>query len=162
MLDQGPIAIAASAIFFGAMLHVAVTDILHRRIRNRAMMVLAIFYLPLAMLSGLSAGAILVSAAAAIAVFAGGVGCFAAGWVGGGDVKLAALSALWLGSGLVLPYLLLAAVFGAVVSLAILAAGRLGQRRQAGRDACAALPYGPGMACAALLLFDRSPWFQTF
>ena len=37
---------------------------------------------------------------------------FARGWIGGGDAKLAAATALWLGFDYLMPYLLYASIFG--------------------------------------------------
>lgn len=155
MADLDLPALAGVGLFLVIMLHAAVTDLMYRRIRNAAVAALAAAYLPLALLAGFPAMTLLASLAAAVGVFALGVGCFAAGWLGGGDVKLAAVAVLWLGAGLALPYLLLATLMGAGVILAILAARRLRRLRGPGRP----LPYGPGLACAAALLIDRSPWF---
>ena len=43
---------------------------------------------------------------------------FARGWIGGGDAKLAAATALWLGFDQLLDYLLYASLFGGVLTLA--------------------------------------------
>ena len=45
---------------------------------------------------------------------------FARGWIGGGDAKLAAATALWLGFDHLLPYLLYASIFGGVLTLAMI------------------------------------------
>ena len=45
---------------------------------------------------------------------------FARGWIGGGDAKLAAATALWLGFDQLLNYLIFASLFGGVLTLAIL------------------------------------------
>ena len=41
---------------------------------------------------------------------------FALGWIGGGDAKLAAATALWLGFDHLLKYLLYASLFGGVLT----------------------------------------------
>ena len=83
-----------------AMLQAIVSDLRDRRIRNWLVAALAAVYWPLSLAAGIPATEIVASAAAAALVFAGGFGFFAAGWVGGGDVKLAAVAALWLGAAL--------------------------------------------------------------
>ena len=46
--------------------------------------------------------------------------CFARGWIGGGDAKLAAATALWLGFDLLMPYLLYASLLGGVLTILII------------------------------------------
>ena len=45
---------------------------------------------------------------------------FARGWIGGGDAKLAAATALWLGFDHLMAYLLYASIFGGVLTLAMI------------------------------------------
>ena len=59
-----------------------------------------------------------VGAAAAVLVVA--FVFFARGWIGGGDAKLAAATALWLGFDQLLNYLIFASLFGGVLTLLIL------------------------------------------
>ena len=47
-------------------------------------------------------------------------GFFARGWIGGGDAKLAAATALWLGFDHLLAYLVYASLFGGVLTLALI------------------------------------------
>ena len=49
--------------------------------------------------------------------------CFAMGWVGGGDAKVAAGAALWFGFGELMNYLLYASLIGGALSAALVAAG---------------------------------------
>ena len=63
------------------------------------------------MLSHLGAGATVLAVAFT---------CFAMGWVGGGDAKVAAGAALWFGFGHLLDYLLYASLFGGVLTLLLL------------------------------------------
>lgn len=94
-----------------------------------------------------------------------GMGMFAAGWVGGGDAKLLAASAPWLGLAGVAPFLLVTAVAGGAlaVSLLCLRSGwfapmlanspswlaRLGTRGEN-------VPYGVAIAVGALAAFPDS------
>ena len=57
---------------------------------------------------------------AGAAVLVVGFGCFAMGWVGGGDAKVAAAAALWFGFGHLLNYLLYASLFGGALTLLLL------------------------------------------
>lgn len=93
------------------------------------------------------------SAAAALAVFAGGAALFALGVMGGGDVKLAAALTLWLPAEHVPAFLLLTSLAGGALALCVagwrLAADLAGGARAgaAWRAALAApAPYGVAIA----------------
>lgn len=152
----------ACILFVGAMLHVVTTDMLHRRIRNWLVAAMAVAYPPLALAAGLPGGEIATAFFAALLVFAAGFGCFAAGWIGGGDAKLAPVCVLWLGADQALPFLALTSLFGGVLALAMVAAGALGRSRVAEGAGSPpmprpALPYGPALAIAGLILLRDSP-----
>lgn len=106
--------------------------------------------------------------AAAAVVFAAGFALFAAGWMGGGDVKFASALALWLGWEHLLDFALAFSIWGGVLTvlvlvtdraLAPLPALRIGflasfrERRQ--------VPYGIALAVAGLHIFTATPWFAT-
>ena len=63
---------------------------------------------------------ILMHLGAGAAVLAVAFACFAMGWVGGGDAKVAAGAALWFGFGHLLDYLVYASLFGGVLTLLLL------------------------------------------
>ena len=68
---------------------------------------------------------------------------FAQGWIGGGDAKLAAATALWLGFDHLLPYVLYASIFGGILTLAMI-------QLQADAVACSARRAGMGAsACTS-------------
>jgi prepilin peptidase CpaA len=155
----------ACSLFAAAMIHVIVTDLRSRRIRNWLVAGMAAAYLPLAAASGLSAAHMAAALAAAVLVFALGFGAFAAGWIGGGDVKLAAVTTLWLGAGQALPFLLLTSLIGAALALALLAIGAFARAGtafagQAQTDR-RTLPYGPALALAGIILLRDSPWVDA-
>src|SRR5690606_33147277 len=54
-----------------------------------------------------------------------GFGLFAFGWIGGGDAKLFAAIALWLGFSDLLPYAVVASLFGGLLTLLLLLARQL-------------------------------------
>ena len=51
-----------------------------------------------------------------------GFACFAFGWIGGGDAKLAAVTSLWLGFGNLLDYFFIASIGGGLLTLLVLVA----------------------------------------
>ena len=81
-----------------------------------------------------------------LAVFAIFAGVFAAGWMGGGDVKMIAALALWLPAGALLNMLVLMALAGGAITALMLVDSKL--RRRSG---AVEVPYGVAIAAAALL-----------
>ena len=71
---------------------------------------------------GVPAVDILLNISCGLAILVIAFAMFSFGWVGGGDAKLAAATAAWLGWAAILDYGLAAAVFGGVLTLTILAA----------------------------------------
>ncbi len=151
--------VTAAIVFMGVMMHVMYTDLTQQRIYNWAVLLLLTLYFPLAVSAGFELQSIAMALGVGMIVFVGGLGCFSGGWLGGGDVKLAAVSALWLGPETVISYILWTAILGSMVTLSIMV---LRRRRaiEAGLpyDSRASLPYGPGMALAAIILFPQSNW----
>jgi prepilin peptidase CpaA len=102
------------------------TDLRTRRIPNTLTGGLALAALALALSAGF--GHFAAALAVAAAVFAFGTLCFAAGVLGGGDVKLLAAIALALGYPLALGFVLDTLVCGGVLALGYLVVrGRLGE-----------------------------------
>jgi prepilin peptidase CpaA len=97
------------------------------------------------------------AAAAAAMVFAATALLFARGWLGGGDVKLAAAVVFFLGAPATAQFLLLMALIGGVLALAMLAGQR--RPRAAATDAAASIPavaptipYGVAIAAAGIAM----------
>jgi prepilin peptidase CpaA len=99
---------------------------------------------------------IAVQVAAALLVFALFIGVFAAGWMGGGDVKLIGALALWLPLGALASMLAVMSVIGGVLTLLMVADRILAKREQP-----VEVPYGVAIACAALLAL-REPILHSF
>ena len=108
--------LAVLTILPGAVAFAAAMDLLTMKIPNRvsALMVLAFF--PLALLAGLGAWDILYHVAAGLAVLALGVLLFIPGWFGGGDAKLMAAIALWIGPDNLFPYIFWVAMAGGMIA----------------------------------------------
>lgn len=153
--------------FLFLMLVFAVTDLLAMRISNRLVASFAIAWLILAPLAGISVMAMGASALGALAILALGVAAFAFGVMGGGDGKLAAATALWIGPAALPAYLLHTALIGGVLALAILALrarplprslrGRRWLRRlhAPGRG----IPYGIALAAAGVISLQGTIWW---
>ncbi|MFI5000507.1 MAG: prepilin peptidase [Reyranellales bacterium] len=110
-------------------------------------------------LAGLALGrtslaGITLAAAGAAALFGVGAVGFALGGLGGGDVKLLAAASLFAGPGLLVEFLMVTALVGGVLGLAILAGVPIGPS-VAGDGTFRArlrngLPYGPAIAAGGL------------
>src|SRR6188508_2883702 len=107
-------------LFPALMAFAASSDLFTMTISNRVTLVLVAGFFALALFTGMSFDAVLWHMAAAAAVLAVTFTFFAQGWIGGGDAKLAAATALWLGFAHLLDYLLYASLFGGVLTLALL------------------------------------------
>src|ERR1700734_304364 len=84
--------------FFAALVIVAaVKDLSSFTIPNWISVALALGFAPAALIVGASLPDIGVSLAVGLGVFLLAAGMFALGWIGGGDAKLMAASALWVG-----------------------------------------------------------------
>ena len=157
---------AALAFFPATMVFAALMDVTTMKIRNRLVVAILLGYAVLAPLAGLALHEMGLSLLGAAGVFLVGFALFSRGWIGGGDAKLAAASALWLGAAHIPAYLLYTAMIGGLLALAILAFRRMNlpaNRRspewvQRLHSPQSGVPYGAAMAPAALVVFPHTPW----
>lgn len=146
----------------------ASSDLLTMRISNRLVLVLVGGFLILALVINMPLQQFGMHFACALTVLVFAFTFFAFGWIGGGDAKLAAATALWLGFGVTLPYLLWAALLGGALTLILLGLRRfplperLRQVRWIDRlhDSKTGIPYGIALAAAGLLTYSYTPVFQ--
>ncbi len=106
-------------LFPAVMAFAASSDLFTMTIANRVSIILVAGFATLAVLTGMSASDLMSHLGAAAAVLAVVFVFFACGWIGGGDAKLAAATALWLGFANLLDYLVYASLFGGALTLAI-------------------------------------------
>src|SRR3954468_2472140 len=107
-------------LFPAVMAFAASSDLLTMTISNRLTLVLIAGFLALACFSGMSLHDMLTHIGAAMAVLAVTFVFFTRGWIGGGDAKLAAATALWLGFDHLMAFALYASIFGGILTLAII------------------------------------------
>jgi prepilin peptidase CpaA len=164
------IADAIRLMLFPAMMAFAASsDLLSMRISNRVSLTLVGGFFVLALLGGMSTADILLHVSAASVVLVMAFACFAYGWIGGGDAKLAAATALWMGFDHLLPYLVYASLLGGALTLALLQfrmaplpcwlASRSWAQRLHDRDG--GVPYGIALAAAALVVYPDTPWMAA-
>lgn len=149
------------------MAYAAASDLLTMLIPNRISLALVLGFVLLAVSGLMSLNEIGLHVGAAALVLTATFTLFAFNVIGGGDAKLAAATALWLGFDGLLDYLLAASVLGGLLTLALLAArshplpGRLARLPFALHlhDRKTGIPYGIALAAAALLVLpDTTLW----
>ena len=122
-------------------------------------------FFPAALAAGLPLPLLGLSVAVGVAGLVLGMAMFALRWVGGGDAKLLAAAMLWLGWPAVGPFLLVTALAGGGLALALLnlRADWLRAYLPAGpawverlRQSDADVPYGVAIAVGALIAFPHS------
>jgi prepilin peptidase CpaA len=156
-------------LFPTMMAFAASSDLLTMTISNRVSLILAGGFFALALATGMGWADMLSHVGAGCVVLVVAFGFFTRGWIGGGDAKLAAATALWLGFDYLLPYLLYASLFGGALTLLLV------QFRHAPLPAFLAkqawvqrlhqkdggVPYGIALAAAALCIYPDTPWMPA-
>jgi prepilin peptidase CpaA len=155
------VATALGLVLFPAMMAFAASsDLLTMTISNRVSLILIGGFFLFALVIGMSGSTMLWHIGAGSMVLAIAFGCFAMGWIGGGDAKLAAATALWFGFdhllGGALTLLLLS--FRTLPLPQFLAAQQWAQRLH---DKKGGVPYGIALAAAALLVYPDTLWMQA-
>jgi prepilin peptidase CpaA len=155
-------------LFPAMMAFAASSDLFTMTISNRVALILVVGFFALAAGSGMTPGDMLSHVGAALTVLAVTFVFFARGWIGGGDAKLAAATALWLGFDHLLAYVLYASIFGGVLTLMIIRfrlmplprvlADKEWVKRLHRLDG--GVPYGIALAAAALLIYPHTTWMQ--
>jgi prepilin peptidase CpaA len=151
-------AIFLFGVFPAFMAFAAAYDLTTMTIPNRLTAALALAFLAVVPLCGLPMSEAAWHLAAGLLVLVVTFAMFAMGWIGGGDAKLAAGIALWLGFADLLDYLMLASILGGALTLALLAVRRYPLPRPLARLPWAlrlhapetGIPYGIALAVAAL------------
>jgi prepilin peptidase CpaA len=156
-------------LFPGIMAFAASSDLVTMTISNRVSLILAAGFLALAMMSGMGWWDVLLHLGAACIVLVIAFGFFSQGWIGGGDAKLAAATALWLGFDYLMPYLVYASLFGGALTLLLIQfrtaplpeflARQEWVQRLHQKDG--GVPYGIALAAAALAVYPETPWMAA-
>jgi prepilin peptidase CpaA len=156
-------------LFPSLMAFAAASDLFTMTISNRVSLALAAAFLVLALASGMSAADILLHLCAGATVLAVAFACFAMGWVGGGDAKVAAGAALWFGFSHLLDYLLYASLFGGALTLLLLQFrqwplpyplnGQAWLLKLHAKES--GIPYGIALAIGALVVYPETEWIKA-
>ncbi len=161
--------ILALAPFPLALILAALRDLTSYTIPNRISLALLVAFVPLALFAGVSLPVIGLSVLVGAVMLAAGVGMYAMRWIGGGDAKVFAVSALWLGWPSVMPFALWTALAGGGLAVILMCGRRLGhpvvgrgpvwigRLLTPGGD----VPYGLAICFGALMAYPGSPIAQA-
>jgi prepilin peptidase CpaA len=156
-------------VFATLVIVAALKDLSSFTIPNWISVVLAIAFIPAALVAlalGSHFDKLAWSIAVALGVLVLAVGMFALGWIGGGDAKLMAAAALWVGPAGLAPFALYTGLAGGALALILVAmrsawlrplaeAGPAWTKRLATPGEAA--PYGVAIAIGALAAFAANP-----
>jgi len=149
-----------------AMVYAGLMDLVTMKIRNALVIALGVGWLVLAPLAGFSLHELGWNVGVAALVFVVTFLFFAFGWIGGGDAKLATVTALWFSPEQALQYFIYASLLGGLLTIVIL---QLRSRMMPAvlyrvpwiaqlREQRGGIPYGAAMAPAALIVFPQTAW----
>jgi len=152
-------------VFPFCMVFAAVSDMLSMTIANRVSVILVATFLIIAPLTGMAWVDIGWHLAAGLLVLSVTFGLFALGGMGGGDAKMLAATAVWMGFGVTLvQYLVVSAFVGGLLTLAILSYRKSPLAVYTGRnrflrhfaDAELGIPYGIALGIGGLATYPDS------
>ena len=161
-------AMAFLAIFFPfLMIYAASSDLVSMTIANRVSILLVVGFFAASAIVGLAPMQVGLHLAVGLGCLVLSFAMFSLGWMGGGDAKLLAATALWFGpSSLLLEYVLLGSLYGGVLTLGLLTlraslqpvtgiafVDRLLERETG-------IPYGIALGAAGLTVYSGSVWMD--
>jgi prepilin peptidase CpaA len=158
----------AFALFPALMAFAAVSDLATMTISNRISILLVASFFALAVWLGLPLATIAWHAGAGLGVLVVTIALFAMRQIGGGDAKLAAATALWVGPNVLLEYFLYAALIGGALTAAIVLSRIVPLPRFALgwewanrlHDKKAGIPYGVALAAGGLVVYPATEIWQ--
>jgi len=156
-------------LFPALMAFAASSDLLTMTISNRLSLALACGFFLLTIVTGMDLYAFGMHLAAASVVLMTAFIFFSKGWIGGGDAKLAAATALWFGFDHLLDYMIYASLLGGALTLLILQFRKLPLPTFLARqqwitrlhETGGGVPYGIALAAAALLIYPKTGWMPS-
>ncbi len=156
-------------VFPWAMTYAAASDLLSMTISNRVSLALVAGFAVMAVWAGLDIKTIGLHLSAGGAMLVVAFTMFALGWIGGGDAKLFAATALWLGWTHLLEYVVAVGIWGGLLTLAFILVRRQPLPEFAIRqswvarlhDSHGGIPYGIALAAAGLMVYPHTGWMTS-
>jgi prepilin peptidase CpaA len=142
----------------------AACDLASFTIPNRLTLALAVVFAIFGLAAGLTPGIFAIHLAAGLVALAAGFALFAFGYIGGGDAKLFAAVALWLGWHDLLTYAIAASLLGGLLTVAFLGLRQLPLPVHFMRwnwilklhEKNSGIPYGVALASGALAILPHA------
>ncbi len=154
-------------LFPAALAYAAVMDVFTMTIPNRISLALIAVFPLAALLAGLSMHTALMHVAAFAIVLAFGIALFALNLLGGGDAKLLAAGALWVGIDQLLPFIVYVTVAGGALALTFVAvrmvpagAFRLPEWAARLHKSGNGIPYGLAICAGGLFVYPKTALFK--
>jgi len=155
-------------VFPLAMAFACAMDLVTMTIPNRVSLALVAAFAVLAPFAGLAPGVIGLHVGLAVVMLGVGFFLFSMGWIGGGDAKLFAATALWIGPDHIVQYAIVASILGGLLTMLILLLRMMplpvGLARQEWiarlHDSQTGVPYGIALAAAGLWIYPHTIWMQ--
>jgi prepilin peptidase CpaA len=156
-------------LFPAAMAYAAASDLVSMTISNRLSLSLTAAFFLVAFLIGMPLQDVGYHVVAGLIMLIVTFGFFTQGWIGGGDAKLAAATALWLGFGPLMGYVIMAAIIGGFLTLLLLELRRvplpslLARQRWISRlhSLENGIPYGIALAAAGLMVYPETVFMHA-
>jgi len=156
-------------LFPALMAFAASSDLLTMTISNRLSIALVAAFFLLTIVTGMSPAEIGMHLAAGALVLVFAFAFFTQGWIGGGDAKLAAATALWFGFGHLMDYLIYAALLGGALTLLLIQFRKLPLPGPLARQSWilrlheknGGIPYGIALAAAAMIVYAKTGWMPA-
>lgn len=161
--------LARLMLFPALMAFAAASDLFTMTISNRVSLALVAGFFVLAVAGGMAPYEVLSHVGAGALLLFVAFTCFAMGWMGGGDAKIAASVALWFGFAQLMDFLLYASLFGGALTLLLLQfrqwplpyglAGQAWLARLHAKES--GIPYGIALAIGALMIYPETDWVKA-
>jgi prepilin peptidase CpaA len=155
-------------VFPFMMIFSSFSDLFSMNISNKVSLILVVAFVGFAFTLGMDFHTILWHFLTFALVLVVGFILFALNIIGGGDAKLAASTALWLGWAHTGPYIVLASFIGGLLTLLILKfrSGLIPEKLNSLEwvlrlhDSKNGAPYGIALGLAALIIYPSTPWME--
>ena len=161
--------LARLLLFPALMAFAAASDLFTMTISNRVSLALIAGFFVLAFAGGMAPYEMLSHVGAGALLLVVAFGCFAMGWMGGGDAKVAASVALWFGFAQLMDFLLYASLFGGALTILLLEfrqwplpyalSGQAWLLRLHAKET--GIPYGIALAIGALMIYPETEWMRA-
>lgn len=170
---MNPLFLVLIALFPALVIVAALRDATTMTIPNWLCLAGLVGFVPIALIAHMPMSLLIASLTVGIIALVAGMAMFAVRWIGGGDAKLLAMCALWMGWPLLMTFLLWTALAGGALAIGLLTARKLAARFAPTPDTPPRLPwlhrllqpdgdipYGVAIAIGAMIAYPASPIFQ--